>query len=97
MQLTPVSYRFKDFPAVKQRDIGFSAQQLKALFPSFVHASPGRESGYPALDRVYSVDYGGLSVLAVKMIQEQQTMITGLRERISILRRQIEELESLSQ
>ncbi|MDX2248181.1 MAG: tail fiber domain-containing protein [Bacteroidia bacterium] len=65
---------------------GFLAQELKEVFPQFVF--------YGGDDQVlYTVDYAGMSVIALKAIQEQQTEIDELRKMIEQLQQEIEKLK----
>ncbi len=79
MNLKPKTYQFiedKD----KKLYSGFLAQELEEVFPQFVF--------YGGDDQVlYTVDYAGMSVVALKAIQEQQQLIENLQQ-------QIEELEN---
>ncbi|MEZ4775813.1 MAG: tail fiber domain-containing protein [Bacteroidia bacterium] len=65
---------------------GFLAQELKDVFPQFVF--------YGGDDQVlYTVDYGSMSVVALKAIQEQQAEIDDLRQIVKSLQEEIEKLK----
>jgi hypothetical protein len=77
ISLKPKTYQFiedKD----KKLYSGFLAQELEKVFPQFVF--------YGGDDQVlYTVDYAGMSVVALKAIQEQQTLIENLQQKIEEL------------
>ncbi len=78
MRLQPKSYQFIDSND-KRFFTGFIAQELQDIFPQFVY--------YGGDDQVvYTVDYGSMSVIALKAIQEQQVEIEALREEIRVLK-----------
>jgi hypothetical protein len=74
MNLKPKTYQFigdKD----KRLYSGLIAQELEKVFPQFVF--------YGGDDQVlYTVDYAGMSVVALKAIQEQQATIEKLESKI---------------
>jgi hypothetical protein len=73
-KLNPISYTWKlDGSA----DEGFIAQEVEKLIPNVVHQN--------ADDGMYSMDYGRITPLLVKAIQEQQTLIESLTARIETL------------
>jgi len=74
--LYPVSYTYKS-DKTQTKTIGLVAQELKEVFPEFVH--------YSEADGLYAVDYAGLSVVAIKALQEQQNKIASLEERLEAL------------
>jgi len=82
MKLRPASYSFKH-DAAKHKQTGFIAQELEIIFPSLVSTVPGREPGDPATS---GVDYSGLSVIAIKAIQELQMEILALKSEIAQLK-----------
>ncbi|MDF1697267.1 MAG: tail fiber domain-containing protein [Saprospiraceae bacterium] len=70
------SYKFKA-QKTEQRSIGVMAQEVKEIFPELVH--------YDASTDSYTVDYAGFSMVALKAIQEQQSIIEELITRIEKL------------
>ena len=82
LKLSPKSYVFRDTPDV-ERSIGFIAQEVIELFPALVEGDPNDET-------MLSMDYSGLSVVAIKAIQEQQLIINKLVQRIEALEDSIE-------
>jgi hypothetical protein len=67
--------------------IGLIAQELKELFPSFVHQDD--ENSY------MGVNYAGLSVVAIKAIQEQQKEIERLENLVTTMQVENEEIKKL--
>ena len=80
MQLAPSSYRFIEGNPGQKTSLGFVAQDVEKLFPELVSISTDeRSSG------IYSLNYAGFGVLAIKAIQEQQQEINDLKARIEQL------------
>jgi len=76
-KLEPTSYHYIEDKKLKQKSIGFIAQDMLKVFPEVVN-SLGSEDDY------YALNYSILSVLTVKALQEQQA-------EIDILKKEIEE------
>jgi hypothetical protein len=77
MQLKPCNYFLKNNRGhLKNKSLGFIAQEVEMLFPELVYAS---DEGYKGLN------YSGFGVVAIKAIQEQQEKIQSLEERIAKL------------
>ena len=55
--------------------IGFIAQEMNVVFPEFV--------SYDKDNDIYSLNYAGLSVIAIKAIQEQQKIIEELKAQLA--------------
>lgn len=64
--------------------IGVIAQELQESFPEYVYENKSNE-GNPRVQNQLGVDYAGLSVIAIKAIQEQQVLIEKLEKRIAEL------------
>jgi hypothetical protein len=79
-KLQAKTYNFKDVES-DRRYTGFIAQELQELFPQFVYYGGDNQV-------LYTVDYAGMSVIALKAVQEQQEIIESLQL-------QIEELKAL--
>jgi hypothetical protein len=75
LELRPVSYYLdrQDFDHDPRRHIGFIGQEVEPLLPSLVYGS-GEE--------MRTLDYSGMSVVAIGAIQEQQRLIGEQRDRI---------------
>ncbi|MFD2540767.1 tail fiber domain-containing protein [Lacinutrix gracilariae] len=75
--LRPTTYVYKSDESRKQA-LGFIAQEVQEIFPEVVH--------YSEADDLYGIDYGGFSVIAIKAIQEQQTIIEYQQKQIDELK-----------
>jgi len=87
LKLSPKRYNFKSDDDQKQKYIGFLAQDVEKLFPSL--------SYYAEEADLYSLDYSGFGILAIKAIQEQQQIIEDQEDRIKKLEEQVEMLLDL--
>ncbi len=76
-ELNPVSYTWKKDGSA---DEGFIAQEVEKLIPNVVHQGGDDETKNP-----WSMDYGRITPLLVKAIQEQQAVIEDLKTRIETL------------
>ncbi len=83
-------YSFKH--SENSESIGVIAQDLRKSFPEYVSENTGDE-GNPLVPNQLFVDYAGLSVLAIKAIQEQQVLIQQLMDKNKALEAAIEELK----
>jgi trimeric autotransporter adhesin len=83
-QLNPSVYQFKN-SADKQEYNGFIAQDVMKLFPSLVvhNVNPVRKVD------VYTMDYSGFGVIAIKGIQEQQSLIETLQKQVEAAKDEI--------
>jgi len=79
-------YKFNNPNHVKS--IGFLAQDVQTVFPELVMVNTTGE-GNPMVDNQLTMDYSGLSVIAIKAIQEQQAVIEELKKEIEILKAKI--------
>ena len=75
LKIQPSEYNWNQSPIVSK---GFIAQDLYKIYPDAVY-KPKDETD---LSDPWSVDYGKLTPLLVKAIQDQQKIIEGLKERI---------------
>ena len=87
MLLQPKKYHFISQSDKDKKYVGLIAQDVKELFPSFVH--------YTNEDDAYTMDYAGFSVVAIQAIKEQQGKINEQQEDIDNLRLEIEEIKKL--
>nr|MBA4168341.1 tail fiber domain-containing protein [Chitinophagaceae bacterium] len=72
-QLKPSTYYYKDSRSMaKHRSVGFIAQEIEDIFPELVYEDDG---GFKMLN------YSAFSVIAIKVIQEQQQQIDELEKR----------------
>jgi len=79
MKIQVSDYFYKSDPA-KTLQTGFIAQDLYAIFPAAV--TPGDEKDE---SRTWGVDYGKLTPLLVRAMQEQQAEIEALRAENKVL------------
>ncbi|MBU4485764.1 MAG: tail fiber domain-containing protein [Candidatus Delongbacteria bacterium] len=84
MLLQPKKYNFISQKSIGQKYIGLIAQDVKELFPSFVY--------YSEEDDTYTMDYAGLSVVAIQAIKEQQAIISDQESRIKRLEGLVKQL-----
>ena len=87
-RLAPKSYLFNDHPHAEKRSLGFIAQEVEKLFPNLVQYNPSDKNKF------LSLNYDGFSVLAIKAIQEQQTMIDDQHNEIEQLHGQMQNLQT---
>ncbi len=85
-------YQYKFNNPEHKQSIGFIAQDIQALFPEFVAVNTTNE-GNPMVPNQLSVDYAGLSTLAIKALQEQQAQIEDLKARIAQLEQIVNSLK----
>ncbi len=67
---------------------GFIAQELEKVFPQFVYFG-GDDQKY------YTVDYGSMSVIALKAVQEQQAMIEAQQTQIEKQQTELDALKAV--
>ena len=69
------------------------AQELYEVFPQSV--SKPRDNNEPAEKNPWMVDYGSVTPLIIKSVQEQQQMIDDLKKQNEKLQKQIDELKAM--
>ncbi len=89
LQLHPALYNMKNDPG-KKKCIGLIAQELKQFFPELVTVVDGPTAGYKDIKDLHTINYGGLGVLAIKAIQEQEMLIEKLQKQYEALATQLE-------
>lgn len=77
LKLNPVTYFYKHNTPKDNKSIGFLAQEVAKLFPSIVSKEEDGD--------LLGINYAGMSVVAIKAIQEQQKIIEALTKRIELL------------
>ena len=82
--LQPKTYHYTANSDADRHSYGFLAQDVEKLFPDFVFTS---ETGYKG------IAYSNFSVIAIKAIQEQQTLIELLQKKNEELEKRINILE----
>jgi hypothetical protein len=89
MQLNPTEYVHVDNIKTGKRTIGFIAQDLNEVFPEVVshEVLPERNQD------IYMVNYGLMSVITVKAMQEQQVQIESLQKENAAVRTALEAIQ----
>ena len=84
-----MNYTYKE-DKTQQPQIGYIAQELEKQFPEFVNKpdSNSEREGF------YTVNYAGMSSVAIKAIQEQQQIIEKQAEELTAMRTLLERLEA---
>lgn len=95
MKLRPVSYHMIEQSAQDKQIVGFIAQEVESIFPELVSKGPVNHNMTNRAEDVYTMNYAGFGVLAVKAIQEQQNQIEELKADNQKLRKEIEEIKRL--
>ncbi|HEY0679075.1 MAG TPA: tail fiber domain-containing protein [Chitinophagaceae bacterium] len=90
MQLQPVKYEMINNNTDHQKTIGFIAQDVKEQFPELVTVMKD-SSGSRNLTNLHTLNYSGLSVVAIKALQEQQQVIEAQQKSIRALEAKIEQ------
>lgn len=80
------SYFFKKDTKQHSRSLGLIAQEVQPLFPELVE--------YSAKEDMYRMDYSGVSVVAIKAIQELDAEKKALEERVAALELLVEQLSA---
>ncbi len=91
MNLSAKRYEFRYDNPTHRKTIGFLAQDIQAVFPEYVFVNTTNE-GNPKVENQLSVDYAGMSVIAIKAIQEQQAIIIQLQQQVAQLQSQVSRL-----
>ena len=86
MMLKPKKFHMIDQEDSENKRIGFIAQEINSLYPSLVFYDPDED--------VYSLNYSGLSTVAIAAIQDQQKIIESQKLQIESLENRIAKLES---
>lgn len=90
MTLKPMTYRYVTEKADASKSIGFMAQELQEVFPELVGSFVDRETHKEYMN----VNYNGLTVVAIKAIQEQQTELNALKKENEELKAKFQSLEA---
>ena len=91
MKLKPSTYEMKTSDN-RKREIGFVSQEVKKLYPELVNDLINDKTG----ESFQTLNYTGMTVLAVKAIQEQQEIIEEQAKKIEALERKFERLQRRS-
>ena len=85
LELRPVTFRYQNESPERERHLGFIAQEVEAVLPSLVDG-----------ERLKTLNYSGLSVVAIGAIQEQQETIEELERELAVLTALGDRLESIA-
>jgi hypothetical protein len=95
MQLQPVKYEMIHGNDEHRQSIGFIAQDVKKLFPELVTISTDTVKGSTAISDLHTLNYDGFSILTIKAMQEQQTIIHQQQVAIDALRKKLASLKEM--
>jgi hypothetical protein len=76
-------------------DNGFIAQDLYKVYPYAVSKGDDGEDYIPGVSNTWSVDYGRITPLIIKSVQDQQKIIESQKQQIQSQQLQIDELRKL--
>ncbi len=93
MQLRPSIYEMKSNNPMHQKTIGFIAQEVKFLFPQLVEIKENKVDTINRIPDLYSLNYNGFSIVAIKALQEQMEQIKVLQKENEKLMKRLEALE----
>ena len=85
LQLQPVQYLVDNVQGGEEKQAGFIAQDLLQVFPGLVTHQKETVPGATIPD-MHLVNYDGLAVYAIRLIQEQQQTILDLKNRLGRLK-----------
>lgn len=92
MRIKIYDYTFKS-DRDKKLQTSFMAQELYEIFPQAV--SKPRDNNQPAEKNPWMVDYGRVTPLIIKAVQDQQQMIDELKKQNEKLQKQIDDLKAM--
>ena len=75
MQLNPVRFELKYNNPQHMTSVGFIAQEVKEIFPEMVSVSPRNVADGVMISDFNALDYSGFKIVAVKGVQEEQSII----------------------
>ena len=86
-QLRPRKFQWKgeNVPAGEKDDIGFIAQEVESIIPEVVNENIHPDDPGDGSRNIKRLDYGHLTSVLVKAVQEQQIIIEDLKARINVL------------
>lgn len=89
-KLIPYLYNYIDNKDTDRKAIGFMAQDVEPYFPDLVFRTKDRETGAPFL----MMNYQSFGVIAIKAVQEQQTILDTQARRIQVLEDELKQIKS---
>jgi hypothetical protein len=90
--LRPARYQMRENNQGERETFGLIAQELKSQFPELVDVVQVPIDSTNKIADHHGVDYGALSVIAIRAIQEQQEIITKLQKEMNELKEQNKKL-----
>lgn len=90
VKMKPSKYSYIQSNPQHDETIGFIAQEVLPLFPELVVKTTDKENG-----ELLAINYSGMSVVAIKAIQEQQETINRHEKRIEELEKQLTDLKTM--
>jgi hypothetical protein len=85
-QLSPKLYHFRTQEDSEEKNFGFIAQEVLAIFPEIV--------SHNTADDLYGLDYNDFAVISIKALQELDDTIKGQQQAIEELRVALQELKA---
>jgi hypothetical protein len=92
MKLEPVSFNLRQQTNDSPKKIGFIAQEFKKQFPELVSVMNDSASAGNLKD-LHMMDYSGVSVIAIKAIQELRMQLDETRKEVEWLKLQYKNLQ----
>jgi hypothetical protein len=92
-RLNPVEYEMKDYNSSHERTFGLIAQEVKTLFPVLVPVKHVIVDSVNLIPDLHALDYTSLSVISIKVLQEQFKQIQILQAETEALMKRLEELD----
>jgi len=93
--LQPKEYEMKELNQ-HEKTFGFIAQDVNQLYPEFVRQVHLPADAANPIPDMYSLNYAGFDVLAIKALQEQYTQLKTLKEKNRALLQKLEALEKIA-
>jgi hypothetical protein len=90
LQVQAKTYEMRYNNPANQKSIGFIAQEFQKYFPGLVSVVDGNKAGYKDISELHIINYTGLSVIAIKAIQEQQQVIQQQQKQIDELNKKMD-------
>lgn len=87
-QLRPVTYHYTSHPDASTPSIGLIAQEVQSVLPYLV-----QDKLYENGEHKLAVNYGGLTVVAIKALQEQSAEIAQLKSQLELVLARLDALE----
>lgn len=91
--LQPKIYEMKDFNENHQKTFGFIAQDIEQLYPEFVRVKHITVDSVNRIPDLYSMNYDGFDIIAIKALQEQYDQIKTLQKKNKELMDRLRSLE----